>query len=143
MVVGCEIMKMKLNQGGELKTAFSASTDCTALNGLAIDFKSKRLIHTTKDSHIVCSSLDGKKCFDYKDDQMKNVTSVTVNSRGLIFAGDETGIVHMLSDDGKHRKTLLDKCEKITRLCDIWLDKSEKTLFICGQEYVELYDISF
>ncbi|XP_063418910.1 uncharacterized protein LOC134701707 [Mytilus trossulus] len=143
MVVGCEIMKMKLNQGGLLTTAFSASTDCTELNGLAIDFKSERLIHTTKDSHIVCSSLDGKKCFDYKDDQMKNVTSVTVNSRGLIFAGDETGIVHMLSDDGKHRKTLLDKCEKINRLCDIWLDKSEKTLFICGKDYVELYDISF
>lgn len=84
-----------------------------------------------------------KKIYSYKDDEMKKVTSVTVNSRGLIFAGDETGMVHLISEDGKHRRTILDKCEKIGRLCDIWLDKSETTLFACGDQFVELYDIKY
>ncbi|CAG2252840.1 unnamed protein product [Mytilus edulis] len=143
MVVGSEIMKMNLNQGSGLKTAFPTDTDCTNLNGLTIDHKKDRLIHTTKDFAVVCTSLDGKPIFSFKDDAMKKVTSVTINSIGLIFAGDETGIVHLISEDGKQRKTLLDKCEKITRLCDIWLDKSEKTLFICGNQFVEIYDIKY
>lgn len=84
------------------------------------------------------TALDGKKLFSYKDDEMKKVISVTVNSRGLMFAGDETGMVHLISEDGKHRRTTLDKCEKIRRLCDSWLDKSVKTLFICGDQFVEL-----
>ncbi|XP_071173695.1 uncharacterized protein [Mytilus edulis] len=143
MVVGKEIMKMNLNQGSGLKAAFPTDTDCTNLNGLTIDHKKDRLIHTTKDFAVVCTSLDGKPIFSFKDDAMKTVTSLTINSIGLIFAGDETGIVHLISTDGKQRRTLLDKCENITKLCDIWLDKSEKTLFICGNEFVEIYDIKY
>ncbi|XP_076109296.1 uncharacterized protein LOC143078270 [Mytilus galloprovincialis] len=141
MLVGSNIMKMDLNQGSGLKTAFLTDTDGRDLNGLTIDHNKDRLIHTTKDFAVVCTSLDGKKIFSFKNDAMQKVTSVTVNSLGLIFAGDETGIVHLISEDGKQRKTLLDKCEKITRLCDIWLDKSEQALFICGNEFVEIYDI--
>ncbi|XP_063418908.1 transcription intermediary factor 1-alpha-like [Mytilus trossulus] len=121
MVVGGEITKINLNRGSGLQTAFPTNTDCRDLNGLTIDHKKDRLIHTTKDFAVVCTSFDGKKIYSYKDDEMKKVTSVTVNSLGLIFAGDETGIVHLISEYGKQRRTLLDKCEKITRLCDIWV----------------------
>ncbi|CAG2252838.1 unnamed protein product [Mytilus edulis] len=47
MVVGKEIMKMDLNQGSRLQTAFPTNTDCIDLNGLAVDHNKDRLIHTT------------------------------------------------------------------------------------------------
>lgn len=52
---------MNLNQGSGLQTAFSTDTDCTDLNGLTIDHKKDRLIHTAKDFAVVCTSFNGKK----------------------------------------------------------------------------------
>lgn len=110
MVVGWEIMKMDLNEGSGLQAGCSTDTYCRDLNELIINHKYDRIIHTTKDFAVVYTALDGKKLFSYKYDEMKKVTSVTVNSCGLIFAGDETGMVHLISEDGKHRRTTLDKC---------------------------------
>lgn len=137
------IERKVLGTNEKLQQIFDGKINCTLLNGLASDKKNNRLIYTSKEYEVVCNSHEGKEIFSYKDGQMRNVTSVTVHSHGLVFAGEEEGHVHVISEDGKQRKTLIEKCDKIQKICDVWLDPTRKTLFICGNQYIELYDISY
>ncbi|CAC5397884.1 unnamed protein product [Mytilus coruscus] len=141
--VGTEIKKMNLNQNNGLQAAFSINSsnkNPSGFNALTIDYKNGRLIHASENSNVASTSLDEKEIFS---DYMTGTTSVVVNSNGFIFAGHKLGYVRLISEDGKQETTLLGKCDKIKELRDIWLDKSENTLFICGNEYVELYDVTY
>lgn len=144
--VGTGIKKMNLyNLDEGLQAAFSMNRSygyTGEIYTLTIDYKNGRLIHASEHSCVTCTSLDGKEIFSTG---LSGITSVVVNSKGFIFAGDKNGYVYLISEDGKECRTLLNKCDtsKIKKLRDIWLDKSENTLFICGNEYVELYDITY
>ncbi|XP_052062561.1 uncharacterized protein LOC127702402 [Mytilus californianus] len=141
--VGTEIKKMNLNQNNGLQAAFSINSsnkNPSGFNALTIDYKNGRLIHASENGNVVSTSLDGKEIFSH---YMTGTTSVVVNSNGFIFAGYKHGYVRLILEDGEQDRTLLGKCDKIKELRDIWLNKSENTLFICGNEYVELYDVTY
>lgn len=139
--VDTELKKLSDPSSKLLTTCFKTDTDCSAsgLNALAVDQRS--FMYTTKDFHVRCISVDGKELFLCKDTEEKKINSLVVSARGLIFAVAETGSIHVISENGKKMKTLLSKCVNIKNLSDIWLDESGKTLYVCGDEYIELYDI--
>ncbi|CAG2227668.1 unnamed protein product [Mytilus edulis] len=139
--VDTELKKLSDPSSKLLTTCFKTDTDCSGLNALAVDQSRKRFMYTTKDFHVRCISVDGKEIFLCKDTEKNKINSVAVSARGLIFAGGETSSVHVISENGEKIKTLLSKCVNIKNLSDIWLDESGKTLYVCGDEYIELYDI--
>ncbi|CAG2252845.1 unnamed protein product [Mytilus edulis] len=141
--VGTEIKKMNLNQNNELKTIFSISNSKSnapsGFNALTIDYKNDRLIHASENSNVKCTSLDGKEIFS---SYRTGITSLVFNSNGFVYTGKKRVCI---CDNGRWEtaKSVLNKCDKIKDLRDIWFDKSENTLFICGNEYVELYDVAY
>lgn len=142
--VGTEIKKMNLNQNNGLQPIFSINNNKSnvpsGFNALTIDYKNDRLIHASENSYVKSTSLDGKELFSsYKT----GITSLVFNSNGFVFAGNKNGYVHVITEDGKEENLVLNNCDKIKELRGIWFDKSENTLFICGNEYVELYDVAY
>lgn len=73
-----------------LEMCFNTDADCTKPNGLAINHKNNRLLYT-------CTSLDDTEIFRYKDKHMKGTTSVSVHSEEIIFVGDSSGTIHLIS----------------------------------------------
>ncbi|CAC5396324.1 unnamed protein product [Mytilus coruscus] len=123
-----------------LETCFKTDTVCTSLNGLEIDCKNKRLLYTSSDFGVVCSSLEGHTIFSYKDKNMKSYC-LAIFSQGDILIGDNSGSVHVLSKDGKQRRTVIKKCKKVVPVWDICLNKSNTSSVICGTDFIEIYDI--
>lgn len=140
-IVDTELKKLSDPSSKLLTTCFKTDTDCSGLNALAVDQRRKCFMYTTKDFHVRCISVDGKELFLCKDTEKKKINSLAVSARGLIFAGAETGSIHVISENGEKMKTLLSKCVNIKNLSDIWLDESGKTMYVCGDEYIELYAI--
>ncbi|CAC5410363.1 TRIM56 [Mytilus coruscus] len=139
-IVGTELQTLS-DASLKLSTCFQTYTDCSGLNALAVDPSGKRFMYTTKDFHVRCVSIDGKELFSCNDTEMKKINSLAVSARGLTFVGGETGSIHVISENGEQMKMLLPKCVNIQNLSDIWLDEFGKTLYVCGDEYIELYDI--
>ncbi|CAC5370054.1 unnamed protein product [Mytilus coruscus] len=125
-----------------LETCFKTNTICTSLNGLDFDCKNKRMLYTSSDFEVVCTSLEGEKIFSYKEKAMK-IYCVAVFLHGDILVGDKSGSVHVLSEDGKQRKTVVNKCQEVVPICDICLNKSNTRSIICGPDFIEIYDIVF
>ncbi|XP_063397767.1 E3 ubiquitin-protein ligase TRIM45-like [Mytilus trossulus] len=142
-IVGSELQKLSDSSSKLLTSCFKTDTDCSGLNALAVDPKGKRFMYTTKDFHIRCISVDGEEMFSYNKNKLQKINSLAVSARGLTYEGDESGSIHVISENGEKMKTLLSKCGNIKNLSDIWLDKSGNTLYVCGDEYIELCMISF
>lgn len=133
--IGTGNKKMNLYSDEGLQAAFSTNRSygyTGELYALMIDYKNGRLIRASEHSYVASTSLEGKEIFST---HLLGITSVVVNSKGFIFAGNKNGYVYLIPEDGKEHRTLLNKCDKIKDLRDIWSDKSENTLFICGNGY--------
>ncbi|CAC5391471.1 unnamed protein product [Mytilus coruscus] len=130
----------KIKEEVILETCFKTNTVCTSLNGLDIDCKNKRVLYTSSAYEVVCASLEGEQIFSYKEKDMK-IYCVAVFSNGEILIGDKSGSVHVLSKDGKQRRTVVNKCHKVVPICDISLNKSNTRSIICGPDFIEIYDI--
>ncbi|XP_076071970.1 uncharacterized protein LOC143043651 [Mytilus galloprovincialis] len=142
VIVEETVKKINLeNPQQSLEICFETNTDCSKLNGLDIDFKNNRLLYTSKQSEVVCTSLDGREIFKFKDECMKLIVSVSVHSEGIIFAGEPSGLIHLISEDGERRRTVLKSCDKLKYICDICLDKSCSSLAVFGPGYIEIYDV--
>ncbi|CAG2250650.1 unnamed protein product [Mytilus edulis] len=122
------------------ETCFKTDTVFTFLNGLDIDCNNERLLYTSSDFGVVCSSLEGHKIFSYKDKNMKSYC-LAIFSQGDILIGDTNGSVHVLSKDGKKRRTVITKSKKVVPIWDICLNKSNSSSVICGPDFIEIYDI--
>lgn len=127
----------------ELQECFDISTNDSKENGLAADIKNRRLLYTSDTSEIVATTIDGTEVFRYTDAHMKNIVSVAVSSQGCIIACDQTSKLHVISEDGKQGKTLLDKFDKIKEPQDICFDKSGTILYVCGDQFVEEYEVLY
>ncbi|CAC5391476.1 unnamed protein product [Mytilus coruscus] len=136
------VQKLSLeNVKQPLEKCFETNTSCKNLNGLEIDSKNNRLLHTSENSEVVCTSFDGREIFRHKDEHMKETKSVSVHSEGIIFAGDKTGPIHIISEDGRQRRTVLNSCDKLKKVRDLCFDKSGSRLAVFGRGYIELYDV--
>ncbi|VDI03600.1 Hypothetical predicted protein [Mytilus galloprovincialis] len=122
------------------QTCFKTDNVCSSINGLEIDSKNKRLLYTSSDFGVVCSSLAGHTIFSYKDKNMKSYC-LAIFSQGDILIGDHSGSVHILSMDGKQKRTVIKKCKKVVLIWDICLNKSNTSSVICGPDFIEIYDI--
>lgn len=140
-----QLKKIKIdNQETGLQKCGNIKTDCcNTVNGLAADVKNKRLLYTSNKNEVVATTTDGSEIFCYKDKHMNSVVSVAVNDQGCIIACDFFSALHVISEDGKQRKTLLNNFDKIKAPRDICFDKSGKFLFVCGGRFVEIYDILY
>ncbi|XP_063442717.1 probable E3 ubiquitin-protein ligase MID2 [Mytilus trossulus] len=122
------------------ETCFKTDTVFTFLNGLEIDCKNKRLLYTSSDYEVVCSSLEGHKIFSYKDHNMESYC-LAIFSQGEILIGDINGSVYLLSKDGKKKRTVIKKGKKVVPIWDICLNKYNTSSVICGPDFIEVYDI--
>ncbi|CAC5391477.1 unnamed protein product [Mytilus coruscus] len=108
VIVEKKLIKINLESVEQpLEMCFEINTDCTKLNGLEIDSKTNRLLYTSKQFEVVCTSWDGREIFKYKDECMKLTSSVSVHSEGMIFAGQLSGLIHLISEDRERRRTVL------------------------------------
>lgn len=46
-----------------------------------------------------------------------------------------------MSADGRQHRTLLDKFENVTEPKDVWLSPNEKELYVCGGEFIDIYQL--
>ncbi|CAG2250649.1 TIF1G [Mytilus edulis] len=122
------------------QTCFKTDNVCSSINGLEIDCKNKRLLYTSSDFGVVCSSLEGHTIFSYKDKNMKSYC-LAIFSQGDILIGDTNGSVHILSKDGKKEELLSRNAKKVVPIWDICLNKSNTSSVICGPDFIEIYDI--
>ncbi|CAG2252415.1 unnamed protein product [Mytilus edulis] len=129
------------NLQGLLEICFDTNTSCISINGLEIDSKNNRLLYSSENFEIVCTTLDGREVFKYKDEFMTKTTSLSVHSEGLIFVGDENGSIHLISEDGCRRRTVLKSSDIFKTVRDICLNKSCSRLAVFGPDYIELYDV--
>ncbi|XP_076071971.1 uncharacterized protein LOC143043652 [Mytilus galloprovincialis] len=145
IIVNEELKKMKIdNQVSGLQKCFDIKTKSYSTSkGLATDGKNKRLLYTSAKGEVVATRTDGSEIFCYKDEHMNFIVSVAVNNQGCIVACDQSGKLHVISEDGKQRKTLLDKFDKIKEPRDLCFDKSGKVLFVCGDKSVEEYEVLY
>ncbi|VDI69610.1 tripartite motif-containing protein 2/3 [Mytilus galloprovincialis] len=139
-----ELQKMNIKET-DLQKCFNTNTKKCSLNqyGLATDLKNKRLLYTSDTDEVVATTTDGSEHFCYTDEHMKNIVAVAVNNQGCIVACDQTRTLHVISEDGKKRKTLSDKFDKIKESKDVCFDKSGTILYICGDQFVEEYEILY
>ncbi|CAC5423318.1 TRIM56 [Mytilus coruscus] len=145
VIVDNSVKKIKLENiiKDSLEKCFNINTGCSCniyLNGLANDSKNNRLLFTSENS-VVCTLFDGREMFMYKDEHMKDTTSLSVHSEGIIFVGDSSGKIHLISEDGKQRRTVLNSCNKLKNVHDLCFDKSSTRLAVFGRGYIELYDV--
>ena len=101
------------------------------------------MLYTSDTDQVVAIKIDGTQIFSYKDENMKKIVAVAVNNQGCIIACDLSGALHAISEDGYQRKTLLDEFNKIKAPHDVCFDKSGKVLLVCGDRFVEIYDVLF
>ncbi|XP_071127400.1 E3 ubiquitin-protein ligase TRIM45-like [Mytilus edulis] len=131
---------------GIFENCFDTNTKCISLNGLDIDSKNKRLLYTSEDYEVVCTSLEGREIFRYKDNCLKQAQSLAVHSHGFILVADtgetSNGSIHVISEDGKERRTVLHNCYKKEPIRDICFDKFNDRLAVFEPSYVEIYDLS-
>lgn len=146
IIVGKSLQRInKENKEIGLQKCFDTHTNCeNKFNGLATDIKNKRLLYTSATDQVVAIKIDGTKIFSYKDENMKKIVAVAVNNQGCIIAC-VICLVHCIaiSEDGYQRKTLLDEFNKIKAPHDVCFDKSGKVLLVCGDRFVEIYDVLF
>ncbi|CAC5423316.1 unnamed protein product [Mytilus coruscus] len=132
-------------QDGLFEKCFDTDTKCTSLNGLDIDSKNKRLLYTSEDCEIVCTSLEGREIFRFKDECLKQAQSIAVHSDGFILVADtreaSNGSIHVISEDGKERRTVLHNWLKKEPIRDICFDKFNDRLAVFEPSYVEIYDV--
>ncbi|CAC5423321.1 unnamed protein product [Mytilus coruscus] len=142
VIVDKTVKKFSLeNVQDSLDMCFETYTSCIKLNGLEVGSKNNRLLYTSGTNEVVCSSWDGREIFKYKDEYMKETTSLSVHSEGIIFVGDEYGSIHLISKDGEQRLSVLNSCDKLKIVRDLCLDKSCLRLAVFGRGYTELYDV--
>ncbi|VDI51975.1 tripartite motif-containing protein 2/3 [Mytilus galloprovincialis] len=141
VIVEETVQKISLKNVQLFKKCFETNTSCRNLNGLEIDSKNNRLLYTSENSEVVCTSFDGEEIFKYKDEFMEETTSVSVHSAGIIFLCDEYGQIRIISEDGQQSRTVLNCCHKLKKVRDLCFDKSSTRLAVFGSSYIELYDV--
>ncbi|XP_076071357.1 uncharacterized protein LOC143042783 [Mytilus galloprovincialis] len=124
-----------------LEKCFKTKTNCKNLNSLGFDSKNDRLVYTSEQFEVVCTSFNGREIFKFRDQHMKDTKSVSVHVEGIIFAADESGTIHLVSEDGERRRTVLNISDKLKCVRDICLDKSCSRLALFGTGYIKLYDV--
>ncbi|XP_063420278.1 uncharacterized protein LOC134705490 [Mytilus trossulus] len=128
------------NNLGKLTHCFSTNTE-SGLNGMNI--LDDNIIFTTKDKEIKRATLEGKTVYCYKNEKIVTPECLAVLPSGLVLFIDRlnNGSLHVLSAGGTKHRTLLEKFEKIENPMDMWLDVDEETVYIAGEEYIEVYSL--
>lgn len=143
VIVGNLLLITNVSMKGEIQTLCQLKYFRCDVKKLTIDSLNNNLI-ITSNRLVVGISFDGKEC--YKEDNY-SVTAV-VAAKGILFYGCKLGHIAIRSTIGKHDRVLLERCDKIRTIQDIWLDTIESKLFIYGEKfygekYIEMYEILF
>lgn len=96
----------------------------------------KRIYYTADHNNkLYCSDTSGKQIWTISDDRLKakkNSAPIAVDNDGNIFvAGPDTGVVIIISHDGKHQKVLIDEVNAIRHPRGLFYDKHHKKLLLC------------
>ncbi|XP_076074096.1 uncharacterized protein LOC143045463 [Mytilus galloprovincialis] len=141
VVVNRAIKKFSINaDSDDMTTCFYTNTEC-GLNGMNVI--GKYIVFTTADNEIKCSTLQGKRKFCYKNDELESPKCIAVLSSGLTLVVDRanSGSLHLLSEDGLKHRRLLEKFDNVNNPADIWLDGNEELVYVAGGKYIDTYRI--
>lgn len=124
-----------------MSKCFNTNTGCRGLNGMNVI--GKYIVFTTANNEIKCSTLQGKRKFCYKNDELESPEYIAVLSSGLTLVVDRAndGSVHLISNDGLKHRRLLEKFENVSNPTDIWLDGNEELVYFTGGKYIDTYRI--
>ncbi|VDI01613.1 Hypothetical predicted protein [Mytilus galloprovincialis] len=112
-------------------SVYMQSDGCGSVDDLAVDKESERLAVTIQNSKSVSFTTFQEKNF-------KN--TVTFKQKPLALAFGPSGILFVAD---VNCSPLIQKLEKLENVCDIWTDNESNALFVCGNNYVEIYDIQW
>ncbi|CAC5396624.1 unnamed protein product [Mytilus coruscus] len=95
-----------------------------------------RLYYTADHNNkLYCCDKSGKQIWTLSDNRLKakkNSAPIAVDNYGNTFvAGPDTGVVIMITYDGKHQKVLIDETNAIRHPRGLFYDKQHKKLLLC------------
>lgn len=104
---------------------------------------------TSRDNNTLhCYNTFGKKLWTFTDEKLKSSSNssvpLTADSQGNIYlACPLEDVVLLVSKDGKHHKTVLDRSDDINNPRGIFFDKKTSRLLVCSQDsgHAALYDV--
>ncbi|XP_052061145.1 uncharacterized protein LOC127701302 [Mytilus californianus] len=108
--------------------------DLAGMGNIAV-YKNRIYYTADHNNKLYCCDTSGKQIWMISDERLKakqNSAPIAVDNDGNIFvAGPDTGVVIMISYDGKHQKVLVDKTDAIRHPRGLFYDKQHKKLLLC------------
>ncbi|VDI50344.1 Hypothetical predicted protein, partial [Mytilus galloprovincialis] len=136
VIVGQFLMKIDVNMRGQVQKLHSFGYNYMNISKLAIDSLNDYCLITFYADSVVYVSCDGKNSFSERNESK---IALNVAVKGFRLFLNASGQICIESTAGvKNERILIEKCEKIKRISDIWLDATESILFIRADHYIEL-----
>ncbi|XP_063397241.1 uncharacterized protein LOC134681530 [Mytilus trossulus] len=122
---------------------FMRTTASGISDDLAVDKESGRLAVTIQESKCVSFTT-------FQETELKNTVqlktapvALTFGPDGILFVAEFNCCISVISKNEQNLRPLKEKLEKLNNVSDIWTDKESNTFFVCGKNYVEIYDIQW
>ncbi|XP_071177830.1 uncharacterized protein [Mytilus edulis] len=114
-----------------------------AVDDLAVDKGSSRLAVTKQRSKSVSFTT-------FQERKIRNTVTCTqtpvalaFGPDGILFVADVKCCISVVSKNEQNLLPLIEKLEKLKNVRDIWTDIDSNALFVCGVNYIEIYDIQW
>ncbi|XP_076109043.1 uncharacterized protein LOC143077042 [Mytilus galloprovincialis] len=114
-----------------------------AVDDLAVDKESSRLAVTKQKSKSVSFTSFQERKFRNTVTCTQKPVALAFGPDGILFVADVNCCISVISKNEQNLIPLIEKLEKLKNVRDIWTDIDSNALFVCGQDYVEIYDIQW
>ncbi|CAG2230831.1 TRIM56 [Mytilus edulis] len=123
-------------------SVYMQSGGCGSVDDLAVDKVSGRLAFTIQSSKSVSFTTFQKRELKNTVQFKTKPVALTFGPDGILFVA-ERNFVSFISKNEQTLQPLIEKLEKLVQIRDIWTDKESNVLFVCGNNYIEIYDIQW
>lgn len=123
-------------------SVYMQSDGCGSVDDLAVDKVSGRLAFTIQSSKSVSFTTFQKRELKNTVQFKTKPVALTFGPAGILFVA-ERSFVSFISKNEQTLQPLIEKLEKLVQIRDIWTDKESNVLFVCGNNYIEIYDIQW
>ncbi|CAC5367184.1 TRIM2_3 [Mytilus coruscus] len=124
-------------------SVFMQSYACGSVDDLAVDKESGRLAVTLQSSRSVSFTT-------FQERKLKNTVNFKVTPvamafgpDGILFVAESNCCISVISKNEKNLLPLIGKLDKLEKIRDIWTHNESNSLFVCGTNYVEKYDLQW
>ncbi|VDI13717.1 Hypothetical predicted protein [Mytilus galloprovincialis] len=117
-------------------------TDASGVSDdLAVDKESGRLAVSILHSKSVRFTTFQERIFRSNVTCKMTPVALAFGPDGILFVAENNCSISVISKNEQKLRPLIENLEKLKKVSDIWTDKESNALFVCGKNYVEIYDI--